>query len=432
MKTSARGIELIKQFEGLELEAYQDIAGIWTIGYGHTGDDVEPGMRISEREAEALLRKDLKPREDAVDRLTSVGLNQNEFDALVSFIYNVGIEAYRGSTARRRLNKNQRLDAADALTWWNKATVNGVLREVTGLTRRRASERALFLTPTNPPLVREPKNISENSRVTPVEDTPRRDNIAESRTVQGATVAGGAGVAASTMGRDSAEELDQVETNIETGRGATEDPSAAEGSTPPRSRVDDDETEDCGRDTIFDGEIDFANDPVADGRSTECADDADSAEEVPAPAGDASTDEDLDAAGETPAEDVLPEPTTDAAEPAVDAEPADTLDAEEIPDSGQPEDVPVAPSTDTSVDEDVDASAGEEIVVETDDGEIIGDTADEEFGEIILDDTMPQRPSKHEVHAVEAQIQFALLVLVVLSVLFIIFARIDDWRNYRR
>ena len=51
MKTSARGIELIKQFEGLELEAYQDIAGIWTIGYGHTGPDVEPGMRISEREA---------------------------------------------------------------------------------------------------------------------------------------------------------------------------------------------------------------------------------------------------------------------------------------------------------------------------------------------------------------------------------------------
>ncbi len=377
VKTSARGIELIKQFEGLELEAYQDIAGVWTIGYGHTGPDVEPGMRISERQAEALLRDDLKSRERAVDSLTSVNLNQNEFDALVSFIYNVGIDAYRRSTARRRLNRNNRLGAADALAWWNKATVGGVLREVAGLTRRRAAERALFLTPTNPPIVREPNNIAENSRVTPIEDTPRRDNIAQSRTVQGATVAGGAGVAASSMGRDSAEELDQVETNIETGSGMTEDPSAAEGSTPPRSQVDD-EADSCARDTLFDGEIDFANDPVAEG-GPGCAEDD---------------------AAETPTE--VADPTDDTEEPA-DA-------ADETP---------------------ADESVGEDIVAETDEGAVIG----EEFGssgEIVLDEGMPSRPSKHEVHAVEAQIQFALLVLIVLSVLFVIIARIDDWRNYRR
>ena len=83
---------------------------------------------------EALLRKDLKPREDAARDLTSVKLNQNEFDALVSFIYNVGVDAYRRSTARRRLNRNDRLGAADALTWWNKATVGGVLRQIAGLT----------------------------------------------------------------------------------------------------------------------------------------------------------------------------------------------------------------------------------------------------------------------------------------------------------
>lgn len=353
MKTSPRGIELIKQFEGLELEAYQDIAGIWTIGYGHTGPDVEPGMRISEREAEALLRRDLKSREDAVDRFSNVDLNQNEFDALVSFVYNVGAEAYRRSTARRLLNRNNRLGAADALTWWNKATIGGVLREVAGLTRRRAAERALFLTPSNPPIVREPNNINENSRITPIEDSPRRDNVAQSRTVQGATVAGGAGVAASTMGRDSAEELDQLETNIETGRGMTEDPSAGEGSTPPRSMVDD-EPEPCGEDTIFDGEIDFANDPVAQN-------------------GDAAACEENGAG---------------------------------------------------------------DIVAETPDGEVIAGPEDggEEDGEsvIIMDDSMGQRPSKHEVHAVEAQVQFALLVLIVLAVLFIIVARIDDWRNYRR
>jgi lysozyme len=152
-KTSTNGIELLKQFEGLELEAYQDIAGIWTIGYGHTGDDVKPGMRISEREAEDLLRRDVLKREANLNswRITrGVALNKNEFDALISFIYNVGIRGFAGSTAVKRLIKDDRMGAADALTWWNKATVNGVLREVFGLTRRRAAERALFLKPINP------------------------------------------------------------------------------------------------------------------------------------------------------------------------------------------------------------------------------------------------------------------------------------------
>ncbi len=224
MRTSENGVELIKRFEGLELEAYQDIAGIWTIGYGHTGPDVQPGMKISERDAEELLRRDLKPREQAVDGAVKVPLNQNEFDALVSFVYNVGASAFRGSTALKRLNKGDRTGAADALTWWNKATVGGVLREVLGLTRRRAAEKALFLTPTETPQVRDPERIDENSRATPIEDSPRRGNVAESRTVQGATIAGGAGVASSTLGRNTAEELDEMETNIENGAGATETP----------------------------------------------------------------------------------------------------------------------------------------------------------------------------------------------------------------
>ena len=212
MKTSQSGIDLIKRFEGLELEAYQDIAGVWTIGYGHI-ETAKPGMRITEREAEALLQRDLKPREQAVGRIVSVPLNQNEFDALVSFVYNVGVEAFRRSTARRRLNNNDRIGAADALTWWNKATVGGVLREVTGLTRRRAAERALFLTPANPPIVRDPRQVDANSRMEPFEDPPRRGTLAGSRTVQGATVAGGAGAAASSMGRQSAEELENMEEN---------------------------------------------------------------------------------------------------------------------------------------------------------------------------------------------------------------------------
>ncbi|MBB5519309.1 lysozyme [Amphiplicatus metriothermophilus] len=215
MKTSPNGVALIKRFEGLELEAYQDIAGIWTIGYGHTGPDVKPGMKITEAEAEALLKRDLKPREEAVERLVKVPLNQNEFDALVSFVYNVGIEAFRKSTALRRLNKGDRIGAAEALTWWNKATVGGVLREVAGLTRRRAAERALFLEPVNPPIVKGEEEVAENSRVTPIEDAPRRPNLAESRSVQGATVAGGAGVAASTLGRNTAQELESKEAGVE-------------------------------------------------------------------------------------------------------------------------------------------------------------------------------------------------------------------------
>ncbi|MHA7871037.1 MAG: lysozyme, partial [Hyphococcus sp.] len=114
MKISESGIALLKRFEGLELEAYQDIAGIWTIGYGHTGN-VQPGQRITEREAEALLRRDLKSREDAVGRAVNVPLNQNEFDALVSFVYNVGANAFRRSTALKRLNRDNRMGAADAL-----------------------------------------------------------------------------------------------------------------------------------------------------------------------------------------------------------------------------------------------------------------------------------------------------------------------------
>lgn len=151
MKTSDAGVALIKKFEGLELESYQDIAGVWSIGYGHT-ETAAADQVVTEAEAEALLLRDLGARERSVADLVSVPLNQNEFDALVSFIYNVGANAFKGSTARKRLNRGDRIGAAEALTWWNKATVDGVLREVNGLTRRRAAERELFLRPVMPAL----------------------------------------------------------------------------------------------------------------------------------------------------------------------------------------------------------------------------------------------------------------------------------------
>lgn len=151
MKTSAAGLSLIKRFEGLELEAYQDIAGIWTIGYGHTGADVKPGLVWTEQVAESALTRDLELREDVINQAVRVLLNQNEFDALVSFVYNVGGGAFRSSTALKRLNGGDRTGAAEALTWWDKAKVNGVLRPVKGLTIRRAAERDLFLRTIDPP-----------------------------------------------------------------------------------------------------------------------------------------------------------------------------------------------------------------------------------------------------------------------------------------
>ncbi len=194
MKVSQTGIDLIKHFEGLRLEAYKDIAGIWTIGYGHTGPDVSEGMRISEEEAEALLRKDLTRFEQGVSSAVKVALGQNQFDALVSLAYNIGINAFRGSTAKRLLNKGNFIQAADAITWWNKATINGIRQKVPGLVRRRAAEAALFLT--DLPAEATPDPVSEEeTRITPEENSPRRDNVLGSRTVGGAVVAGTAGAA---------------------------------------------------------------------------------------------------------------------------------------------------------------------------------------------------------------------------------------------
>ena len=144
MDISADGIAFIKEFEGLELDAYQDIAGIWTIGYGHTATACQD-MRITEDKADTLLRWDLKLFEKAVNDAVNVELKQYEFDALVSLTFNIGAGAFRRSTALKRLNGGDRHGAAEAITWWNKATVDGELREVAGLTRRRRAEALMFL-----------------------------------------------------------------------------------------------------------------------------------------------------------------------------------------------------------------------------------------------------------------------------------------------
>ena len=134
--------ELIKSFEGLELEAYLCPADIWTIGYGHTGD-VKEGDTITKAEAEALLDKDLQTFRNGVKRLVKVPLNENQFGALVSFAYNLGLGSLQNSTLLKMLNAGDYTGAADQFLRWNKS--GG--KVLTGLVRRREAERAVFLTP---------------------------------------------------------------------------------------------------------------------------------------------------------------------------------------------------------------------------------------------------------------------------------------------
>lgn len=140
--TGDAGVALIKSFEGLRLEKYRDAVGKWTIGYGHLILPNENFPRpITEAEADALLRKDLQTSERGVHRLVTVDLDQDQFDALVSFTFNLGAGNLQSSTLLKLLNQGEYTQAADQFLRWNKA--GG--RVLSGLTRRREAERALFL-----------------------------------------------------------------------------------------------------------------------------------------------------------------------------------------------------------------------------------------------------------------------------------------------
>lgn len=141
--TSQAGINLIKSFEGCRLKAYQDSVGVWTIGYGHTSG-VYSGMTITEEQAEAFLKADLGTSERAVNRLVTYIINQNQFDALVSFTFNLGSGNLAESTLLKKLNKGDITGAANEFDKWIYAG-GEVLK---GLVRRRAAEKEMFLTGT--------------------------------------------------------------------------------------------------------------------------------------------------------------------------------------------------------------------------------------------------------------------------------------------
>jgi lysozyme len=143
MRVSDAGVALVKEFEGFVGHPYRDVVGVWTIGYGHTHGVNSSTPHISEAQASDLLRQDLDRAYAPAVNALKLPLTQHQFDALVSFVYNVGPGGVASSThVGRALRAHHWREAADALLEWNKA--GG--RENDGLTRRRHQERALFLT----------------------------------------------------------------------------------------------------------------------------------------------------------------------------------------------------------------------------------------------------------------------------------------------
>lgn len=141
MKTSKKGIDHIGQSEGIRLTAYLDTGGVWTIGVGHTGPEVVKGLRITYEQAMKWLEEDVKEAEDAVNRLVKVELTQNQFDVLVSFVFNVGEGQFAKSTMLKLLNSGDYIGSANQFPRWKFD--NG--KEIQGLLNRRLEEQKIFL-----------------------------------------------------------------------------------------------------------------------------------------------------------------------------------------------------------------------------------------------------------------------------------------------
>jgi lysozyme len=142
MELSARGLALIKEFEGFSPTVYEDQSGAKHIGYGHKMREWEHYGRVTPEEAERLLLTDLHWAEWTVNAEVDVPLNQNQFDALVSLVFNIGFHAFVGSNLRKFLNRGDYTRAAAEFARWNRVSRTEISL---GLTRRRAKEQTLFL-----------------------------------------------------------------------------------------------------------------------------------------------------------------------------------------------------------------------------------------------------------------------------------------------
>lgn len=175
---SARGRDLIKQFEGCRLEAYRDSKGIATIGYGHT-EEVFMGQKIDQPTADQFFERDIDGFAMRVRACIHREPTQEQFDAMCSLAFNIGIGGFKDSTVCRRFDAGDDIAAANAFGMWNKIRVNGALTESPGLARRRAAEKALYL-----------EGVPQESAQALAEVVPEQKTLKESGTVKGGVGAG--------------------------------------------------------------------------------------------------------------------------------------------------------------------------------------------------------------------------------------------------
>ncbi len=164
---------------GAALKAYKCPAGVWTLGFGETAG-VKPGMTCTEPEAWDMLLRDLTARAQAVQAMLTLPANDNQLGALVSLVYNIGLEAFRKSSVLRLHNAGDFAAAARAFSLWNKARVGGKLQVLAGLTARRAAEAALYLQP----------DEQDWRQPMPQAVEPEQAPVASSRVQAGAATAG--------------------------------------------------------------------------------------------------------------------------------------------------------------------------------------------------------------------------------------------------
>lgn len=141
MRASQNAVDLIKQFESCRLQAYEDVGGVWTVGWGTTGPGIHEGTTVSQGVADAMLKSDVAQVSDALSRMIGISCNQNQFDSCVSLAYNIGITAFKNSTLLKLLLKGEKEAAGQEFLRWDK--VKG--QPNAGLASRRAKELALFL-----------------------------------------------------------------------------------------------------------------------------------------------------------------------------------------------------------------------------------------------------------------------------------------------
>lgn len=189
MKTNAAGVALIKQFERLELTGYLCPAGVPTAGWGHTGPDVEVGRSYSQVRADTWLIDDLAGAEWEVTRRLKLAATPNQFSAMVSLCFNIGAGGFAKSSVLKFHNAGAHAKAGECFLLWNKATgADGVKRELKGLTRRRAAEAMLYMTPDAAEEAADP----QRTRAADVEPTPAQPPVVSNATITTGAI-GGAG-----------------------------------------------------------------------------------------------------------------------------------------------------------------------------------------------------------------------------------------------